>query len=456
MTWRSFSVAACGLALFAACGIGYEVDLEGFCALAPDDVECVGRAGSAGAAGLGGMAGAPEMGTGGGPLMGAAGAGMGGGGAGGSGGIVCTGPEVECGGACVDVKAENAANCGACGRTCLGAATCAAGACVPEAMATGEVAPYALVEDGTSLYWVSPAIRAGGAVNDARMRRVGKASAGGAAENVFDSTRVRARSLGFAEGKLYWGELGASPSDFGNQKLVAGAPAGDPTTVASDQAGIEHLTLGNGLVYWLLGGGTGTVRGKAADGSGDIAPQIAFQTNPRWVVVDADAVPYWVANATGGQREVRRTVSPSAAEAVASEPDVVAVELTVDRYYWADRAAGTVQSRPKAAPTEAPREEFGGQGAVEGFRVEGATLYVLTVQGRQLRAWRKGPGDEAPFLLGEVEAKAEAYAGNPFGAAYVLVDAQYLYFADVGTFLAPTPDLVQVSAGDGVVYRVAK
>jgi hypothetical protein len=58
--------------------------------------------------------------------------------------------------------------------------------------------------------------------------------------------------------------------------------------------------------------------------------------------------------------------------------------------------------------------------------------------------------------LGEVEAKAVAYGGNPFGAAYVLTDAQYVYFADVGTFATPTPELVQVSAGDGVVYRVAK
>ncbi|MCU0686434.1 MAG: hypothetical protein MUF34_30010, partial [Polyangiaceae bacterium] len=69
-------------------------------------------------------------------------------------------------------------------------------------------------------------------------------------------------------------------------------------------------------------------------------------------------------------------------------------------------------------------------------------------------AWRKGADDEAPLLLGEVEAKNAAYAGNPFGAAYVLTDASYVYFADVGT-VDTSPD-VDASQGDGVVYRVAK
>jgi hypothetical protein len=44
--------------------------------------------------------------------------------------------------------------------------------------------------------------------------------------------------------------------------------------------------------------------------------------------------------------------------------------------------------------------------------------------------------------------------GNPFGAAYVRGDAQYVYFADVG-MVGTSPD-VDTSEGDGVVYRVAK
>jgi hypothetical protein len=343
---------------------------------------------------------------------------------------------------------------------------------VPELMASGEVAPYALVDDGTSLYWVSPAVKEGAFIP--HMRRVAKASAGGSAQDTFSSTIVRARSLGFDGTKLYWGDLGANPSDTANQRLLSAALTDvGPQLVEAGQAGIEHLTLGGGKVYWSLLGAS-AVRGKQADGTGPVAPEVFGQSNPRWVVVDADAVPYWVAvDAAGTGREVRRLATSSTAEPVASGPDVVAVELTTERFYWADRAAGTVQSRPKASPTEAPRDEFSGQGAVEGFAVvaEGTggaagaggaapsvarTLYVLTAQGQKLKAWRKGPDDEAPLLLGEVTTKAEPYGGNPFGAAYVLVDASYVYFADVGTFAAPTPDLVQVSAGNGVVYRVAK
>jgi hypothetical protein len=75
-------------------------------------------------------------------------------------------------------------------------------------------------------------------------------------------------------------------------------------------------------------------------------------------------------------------------------------------------------------------------------------------QAGALAAWRKAEGDAEPFLLGRVPAKATGYAGNPFGAAHVLADPGYVYFADVGTVDAG--QVVPESAGDGAVYRVAK
>ncbi|HEU4410912.1 MAG TPA: hypothetical protein VFS43_37010 [Polyangiaceae bacterium] len=101
----------------------------------------------------------------------------------------------------------------------------------------------------------------------------------------------------------------------------------------------------------------------------------------------------------------------------------------------------------------------GGAGGIGGAAGAGgaageAALYVLTAQAGRLKAWRKGPDDGEPLLLGEVEAKAESYEGNPFGAAYVLVDDQYVYFADAGT--VDITQVVPTSAGDGVVYRVAR
>jgi hypothetical protein len=73
-----------------------------------------------------------------------------------------------------------------------------------------------------------------------------------------------------------------------------------------------------------------------------------------------------------------------------------------------------------------------------------------------LAGWRKAEGDAEPFLLGRVPAKAAGYANNPFGAAYVLTDANHVYFADAGTITGATPEFVSIRAGNGVVYRVAK
>jgi hypothetical protein len=74
--------------------------------------------GSAGASGEGGSGTSPGGASG---TAGSGGtAGLGGGGNGGSGGLACGALEVECDGACVNVKADNADHCGACGRSCRG------------------------------------------------------------------------------------------------------------------------------------------------------------------------------------------------------------------------------------------------------------------------------------------------------------------------------------------------
>ncbi|HEU4406897.1 MAG TPA: hypothetical protein VFS43_16640 [Polyangiaceae bacterium] len=400
------------------------------------------RAGAAGASGSGG-GGGPAGASG---NAGAGGAsGLGGGGSGGVGGLVCNAPEIDCDGQCVDVKASDAANCGACGRSCRGS-TCSAGACVPEVMATGEVAPYALAHDATHLYWASPAVKSEVGFIP-RLRRVAKASAGGAAENAFGSAVVRARSLAFAGGKLYFGDLEAN-------SVLSGTPGSlfpDSPAFAEGQLDVRHLAIAADKAFWSAGG-SAAIRGKALAG-GAVDPNVLGQDNPAWVAADEAGVPYWVAGVT---REVRRPkASPPGYEAFATGAGVVAVELAGERVYWADAAAGVVRSAAKTdTPPAAGTVAFSGRGRVEGFRVEGTTLYVVTLEAGALEAWRKGEGDDEPFLLGKIAAKAAGYAGNPFGAAYVLVDESYLYVADVGT--VDTNQVVPVSQGDGVVYRVAR
>jgi hypothetical protein len=103
-------------------------------------------------------------------------------------------------------------------------------------------------------------------------------------------------------------------------------------------------------------------------------------------------------------------------------------------------------------------------GAVEGFTLDAAAtsprLYWVsfnaTVTPKVLEVWRATLTDGSDkLLLGRVAVvDQEAYAGNPFGAAHVRVDEAHVYFADVGT--VDTNQVVPVSQGDGVVYRVAK
>ncbi|HEU4536178.1 MAG TPA: hypothetical protein VFS00_18770, partial [Polyangiaceae bacterium] len=269
MSRHGRALASAAALVAAACSSGYFADQAEYCRRAPDDPACFRAGGSAGASGEGGGTGpggaagtAGAGGTGGTAGLGGGGAGGGaGGGSGGSGGLACGALKVDCNGACVTVKADDAENCGACGRSCRGS-TCEAGACQPEAMtAAGEVAPYALADDGTYLYWVSPAIKAGGSVNDARMRRVAKASAGGAAENVFGSVVVRARSLAFAGGKLYFGDLDAAGVFSG----TPGSAFPDASPFAADQLDVRHLTVAAGKAFWSVGG-EGAVRGKPLAG----------------------------------------------------------------------------------------------------------------------------------------------------------------------------------------------
>lgn len=433
-------------ALVVACGLGYEVDQDAFCRGRPDAPSCAAPGGSAGAFGAGGGGAAGDAGQSGGGGT----AGLGGGGAGGVGGLVCETPSVDCEGKCVDVKASDAENCGACGRSCRGS-TCEAGACRPEALTSvGEVAPYALADDGTYLYWASPARKGG---SPTRLRREPKATVGGTGETIFGSVEVRSRSLAFASGKLYFGDL-----ETGG--VVSGAPGAsfpDAAPFAADQLDVRALAITASKAFWTSGGES-AVRGRLLAG-GAFSPDLGLQANPGWVAADASASPYWVA---GAASEVRRlkAVAPgyeafATGSAGAGGAGIVSVELAGETVFWADASAGVIRSAPKmATPPAAGAVAFSGHGRVEGFRVDGTTLYVLTLEAGVLKAWRNGPDDEQALLLGKVAAKADGYAGNPFGAAHVLVDAGFVYFADTGT--VDTGQVVPGSLGDGAVYRIAK
>lgn len=394
-----------------------------------------GAGGSGGRSGSGGSGG--EAGLGGGGSGGR-------GGSGGAGGLACDDDQAACGGACVDLRTDPL-NCGECGRSCLGAA-CLAGFCRPEALTVGgEVAPYALAVDATHIYWVSPAIKGLAAP---RMRRAPKASPGGPGEDAFPSTDVRARSLAFAGGKLYWGELA------GTGAVLSGTPgaAAADAAFAAAQPRVQHVAVAGGKLFWASGAtnsGThdGAVRSKPLAG-GAVTNEVSGQPGPEWVASDGADGLFWVDFGLGEVR--RRAGAGFATVSVNIAPHVV--QAAGGRVYWNDTPGAVVRSAP-AGGGEA-RDEFARPESQESFLVEGDTLYALTLSGSALKTWRKSSRDAEPFLLGVAPVNGTAGQGNPFGGAYLIADEQYLYFADPGSvdISEPTP----VSAGDGAVYRVAK
>jgi hypothetical protein len=276
---------------------------------------------------------------------------------------------------------------------------------------------------------------------------------------------VRARSLVFFNDFLYWGTLGIDENDTNGQRLARGAPSdSDGIPVAPGELNIQHLAAGaTDRIYWTSLNDA-AVRGITVTG-GPIDPEVTSQGAVGWVTVDRDNQDhvYWVrSDAKQVRRQVLGSSNPTNAfELVATANAPVSVELGNGRVYWADRVPGTIQSAPKA-DLAAVTVEFQNQGAVEGFALAGASLVVITLaddgQGTKVfKVWRKNEGRE-PFLLGQVAVKDPTVTylnGNPFGAAHVLVDETFVYFADVGTLVGKS-DGVDLSLGDGIIYRVAK
>jgi hypothetical protein len=423
---------------------------------------------SEGAAGLGGAAGGTSgvsgSGSGGAPEMGASGGGTGG--IGGSGGLTCVAPKVDCGGTCKDL-AIDPAHCGACNRACGEGTTCTQSACELTVMASGEVAPYALALSGTNVYWASPATRDNPLV--ASIRRVATASPGGAKGDVFTSgAAFRARSLApSADGKfLFWGSLNDSVVYRGDVQLLFAQP------IENEEGEVQYVAFAD-KVYWTAAGDD-SVKGKDALANvGDpLALQLGSQFDPGWLAADGGdgARLYWVAG--NGTRSLFRQKPGGAAGEIETfatgAPQSVEVHEGV--VYWGDRAAGAI--RAAATGTDVSATPTVGEarvgppeaGGLEGFALDAgppARLYWVRLDGastpKALEVWRANAADGSEkLLLGRVAVKDPAYAGNPFGATYVRVDATHVYFADVGTVDVTNPLEPKSSASDGVVYRVAK
>ncbi|MCC6645178.1 MAG: hypothetical protein IT374_06365 [Polyangiaceae bacterium] len=290
----------------------------------------VGTAGSggAGAAGKGGAGAAGKGGAGAAGKGGAGTAGKGGGGAAGKSGASGASGAAGCG----DTTSDPA-NCGQCGRDCLGG-TCAAGRCAPvvawtEGGSDGGAGVTAIALDASDVYWTTAS----------RLRR--QPRTGGATSDL--GAISGATALASAGGRLFIAtSAGVVACDLPGCTSRETLGAGRPTALAVDASS----------VYWTDGGTPpdltdGTVQRCGLFGCG--APTILTlgknEWNPSGVAV-LGATVYFVdradpSNESGTVRSVPATGAGVPMSAVVHDPIVApqAIAAFGGRIYWTETGA---------------------------------------------------------------------------------------------------------------------
>ncbi|MCU0686765.1 MAG: hypothetical protein MUF34_31710 [Polyangiaceae bacterium] len=270
-------------------------------------------------------------------------------------------------------------------------------------------------------------------------------------DNNDNDREIRVRGFAFSPDRqfVYLGSL----DDGSILRFTVSAQGQAPSEFQDAEPNVDHITASGGSLFWTERGQS-TARGKNA--SNTIVLNASNQTNPGWLAVDAldGDRPYWIASGTVRRRGANAT---SAQSVVVTSPNPIAVEVVANTLFWADRSANELRSAPVGDLPSAGTAFVTGAGAVEGFTVDAVTGRVYWVSfeptAKQLEVYRAGIDGQNLLLLGKVPVRDQAaYGGNPFGAAYVIVDDAFVYFTDVGTLNGSATQ----SEDDGVIYRVAK
>jgi Stigma-specific protein, Stig1 len=466
------AVGAAGWLPVLLCAAGFPLSLS--CTIGPNDTRgltceeaaqrgytCVSVAGNGGVGGVGGVGGASgaPMGMGG---AGASGAGTGG--SGGSGGVVCTAPQVDCGGTCVNVT-TTASQCGACDYACEAGQACQNGACAPLAVVEASaqvVAPYALAFDTTSIYFASPVAdgTAGGGALPVRKAPRG----GGAVTDVPFSggAKFRTRSLALAGETIYFGDL-----DGGGQIFKSAAAGGNFVAhVTGAQPAVQQLIAADGKLWWSAFDSGSYVRRSLTEGGPGTADELTFQNGRVAALVvegvGTSAVAYWVNRDTtpAANSGLWRKAEGTAAEKLVPGEGMMALALGLDGVYVADAVAG-IGKASKSAPgalTEVVAPSAVG-GTVQGLAVTATHLYWLAFNAGQLEVHRSALDGTEARVLGRVAVALPSYWAAPIGPSQLVVDGGHVYFSDVGSVTGNTaasnPGLEGVTGlADGAIYRL--
>jgi hypothetical protein len=330
------------------------------------------------------------------------------------------------------------ANCGACGRSCLGQ-TCTAGLCKPTVLAASQSAPQRLTVDDTAVYWTN----AGSTTSsfaDGTVMRANKVDGSGpmtlAASHYAAGIAVDATNA-------YWpsvvdGTVSTVPK-MGGAVRVLSATESQPIDVAVDATNVYWVSAGTGMVA-----ATGAVRviDKAAAmpartvASGLWDPQgIAVSTTDVFWAASAFG-PTFVNGSIGGAQ-----LDGGAARVLSAAVGAVSVAVDVPYVYWANSQPGG-----DSGILRVEVDGGGSQKLVSGLMNAGwvatdATHVFWSDPGASqiVRAAKDGSG-----VL--VLAAAQK---SPHGVA---VDGSYVYWINSGTLAASN----WYDNHDGAVMKVPK
>ena len=209
----------------------------------------------------------------------------------------CQCTDTVCGSACIDTT-SNAANCGACGHSCLGG-TCQGGACKPFTVVAGQSSVNAIYLDNTSIYW---AVELGQGPVDAIRRAPLLGNADKSAQDLSTIADNVYRITGNSTA-LYWGNWGST------QSVLTVPKAGGMTTVfAANDDGPSNVSLNASNVFWAQGSSNGGVVRKPLT-SGAIVKLTPTYDTPETLAIDGSNAYFDTGGATASIMKVPLTAT---------------------------------------------------------------------------------------------------------------------------------------------------